>query len=144
MTQILFGVIAIAAGIAASFQSAANAGLSARIGLAAALVVNTSVVLVATIAFYLTNGRSTAFFTSGAPWYLYLGGVGGFVVILSLAFLFPKIGAALAIALLVLGQGVAALAIDHFGLLGMPQVSVTLTRVGGLLLVGGGIALLRL
>jgi transporter family-2 protein len=70
--------------------------------------------------------------------------VGGFVVILSLAFLFPKIGAALAIALLVLGQGVAALAIDHFGLLGMPQVSVTLTRVGGLLLVGGGIALLRL
>lgn len=144
MTQIVFGVIAIAAGIAASFQSAANAGLSARIGLGAALVVNTSVVLVATIAFYLTSGRSAAFFSAGAPWYLYLGGLGGFVVILSLAFLFPKIGAALAIALLVLGQGVAALAIDHFGLLGMPQVPVTLGRIGGLLLVGGGIALLRL
>jgi transporter family-2 protein len=143
MTQILFGLIAIGAGVAATFQSAANAGLAARIGLGAALIVNTSVVLIATILFYLTSGRTGTFFPPGVPWYLYLGGLGGFAVILSLAFLFPKIGTALAIALLVLGQGAAALAIDHFGLLGMPQVPVSLARIGGLFLVGGGIAMLR-
>jgi transporter family-2 protein len=72
-----------------------------------------------------------------------VGGVCGFVVLLSLAFVFPKIGAAVAIALVVLGQGGAALAIDHFGLMGMPKEPVTLVRVAGLLLVGGGMALVR-
>jgi transporter family-2 protein len=64
-------------------------------------------------------------------------------VILSLAFVYPKIGAALAVALLVLGQSAAALAIDHFGLMGMPSVPVTVSRVLGLALVAGGIALIR-
>ena len=66
-----------------------------------------------------------------------------FVIILSLTFVFPKIGAAVAIALVVLGQGAAALAIDHFGLMGMPIEPLTLARVAGLLLVGGGVALIR-
>jgi len=48
-----------------------------------------------------------------------------------------------AIALLVLGQGVAALLIDHFGLMGMPKEPITLARVAGLLLVSGGIVIMR-
>jgi transporter family-2 protein len=72
-----------------------------------------------------------------------MGGLCGFTVILSLAFVFPKIGAAVAIALLVLGQGASALLIDHFGLLGLPTEPTTLARVGGLLLVAVGVVLLR-
>jgi len=143
MTEILFGLIAAAAGVAATFQAAANAGLSARIGLESALVVNTSIVLLGTLVFYFLRGTDGSFFPSGVPWSLYVGGVCGFVIILSLAFVFPKIGAAVAIALVILGQGAAALAIDHYGLMGMPKEPVTLARVAGLLLVGGGIALIR-
>ena len=126
-----------------AFQAAANAGLASRIGLGSALVVNTSIVLLGTLVFYFARGPHGRFFVSGTPWTLYVGGVCGFFIILSLAFAFPKIGAALAIALVVLGQGAAALAIDHFGLLGMPTAPVTFARVAGLLLVGGGIALTR-
>jgi len=143
MGDILFGIIAAAAGVAAALQAAANAGLSARIGLGAALVVNTSIVLLGTIVLYFARGAQGSFFPSGTPWSLYVGGLCGFVLLLSLAFVFPKIGAAVAIALVVLGQGAAALAIDHFGLLGMPKEPVTLARVAGLLLVGGGVALIR-
>ena len=143
MTNILFGLIAAIAGVAGAFQAAANAGLSSRIGLGAALVVNTSIVLLGTLAFYVARGPSGSLFPSDAPWSLYVGGICGFVILLSLAFVFPKIGAALAIALVVLGQGGAALAIDHFGLLGMPKEPITLARVGGLLLVGGGVVLMR-
>jgi bacterial/archaeal transporter family-2 protein len=143
MTNILFGLIATAAGVAAALQAAANAGLSSRIGLGAALVVNTSIVLLGTIVLYFARGPQGSFFPSGTPWSLYVGGLCGFVLLLSLAFVFPKIGAAVAIALVVLGQGAAALAIDHFGLLGMPKEPVTLARVAGLLLVGSGVALLR-
>jgi bacterial/archaeal transporter family-2 protein len=135
--------LAVAAGIAAAFQAAANAGLSARIGLGAALVVNTSIVLAGTILLYVMLGPRGGFFPGGVPWTLYVGGLCGFVLLASLAFVFPKIGAAVAIALVVLGQGVAALAIDHYGLLGMPAEPVTLGRVAGLVLVGAGVVLLR-
>jgi transporter family-2 protein len=143
MANILFGLIAAVAGGATALQAAANAGLSSRIGLAAALLVNTAIVLVGTLVLYFARGPRGSFFPSGAPWILYLGGVYGFVIIVSLAFVFPRIGAAVAIALVVLGQSSAALAIDHFGLMGMPQEPVTLVRLVGLLLVGGGVALLR-
>ena len=143
MAKILFGFIAAAAGGATAFQAAANAGLAARIGLAAALLVNTSIVLLGTFALYFAGGPRGSFFPSGAPWSLYVGGICGFFIILSLTLIFPKIGAAVAIALVVLGQGSAALAIDHFGLMGMPKEPVTLLRIAGLLLVGGGVALIR-
>jgi transporter family-2 protein len=143
MTKIVFGLIAAAAGAATAFQAAANAGLSSRIGLGAALVVNTVIVLIASLIFYLARGQFGSIFPSGTPWILYLGGVCGFLIILSLAFVFPRVGAAVAIALVVLGQGIGALAIDHYGLLGMPREPLTLFRVAGLLLVGGGIVLIR-
>jgi len=141
--NLLFALIAAVAGVAGSVQAAANAGLSARIGLGAALVVNTTIVLAGTLVFYFVRGPRGPFFAAGTPWSLYVGGLCGFVIILSLAFVFPRIGGAVAIALVVLGQGAAALAIDHFGLLGMPVEPATLTRVAGLALVGGGVALLR-
>jgi transporter family-2 protein len=144
MTKTIFlGVTATAAGVAAAFQAAANAGLSSRIGLGAALLVNTSVVLLGTIVFYVADGPHGKFFPAGTPWSLYVGGVCGFVVILSMAFVLPEIGAVVAIALVVLGQGIAGLAIDHFGLMGMPREPITIVRVAGLLLVGGGVALIR-
>jgi transporter family-2 protein len=143
MTQIAFGMIATIAGVAGTFQAAANAGLSSRIGLGAALLVNTSIVLLGTIALYFARGPQGGVFRSDVPLSLYVGGVCGFVILLSLAFVFPRIGAAVAIALVVLGQGVAALTIDHFGLMGMPTEPVTLARIAGLLLVGGGVVLIR-
>jgi transporter family-2 protein len=144
-TKLLFAAFAVLAGFAATVQASANAGLSERVGLAAALVVNTTIVLAGTlIFFFFARGAHTSFFPAGAPWTLYLGGFCGFVIILSLAFVFPKIGAAWAIALVVLGQSVAALAIDHYGLLGMPRDPITLARIGGMALVAAGIGLLRL
>ena len=144
MTDVTLWLIAAAAGSATALQAAANAGLSSRIGLGAALVVNTSIVLIGTLVFHVARGPHWRFFPSDAPWSLYLGGVCGFVILVSLAHVFPKIGAAVAIGLVVLGQGAAALAIDHFGLLGMPQEPVTLARVAGLILLGGGMMLIRL
>jgi transporter family-2 protein len=143
-SELLFAGLAVVAGIAGSFQSAANAGLAARTGLGAALVMNTTIVLALTLAYFVARGPHLHFFPAGTPWSLYIGGVCGFTVVSVLTVVFPKIGAALAIALLVLGQSVAALAIDHYGLLGMPKDPVSLARLTGLALVAGGVALLRL
>jgi transporter family-2 protein len=45
---------------------------------------------------------------------------------------------------MVLGQTAAALAIDHFGLLGLPRDPLTLSRVAGLALVAACVAVARL
>jgi transporter family-2 protein len=141
--ELLFAALAVCAGIAGSFQSAANAGLAQKIGLGGAVFVNSAIVMVGSLAFLLARGLDAGFHPAGTSWSLYVGGFCGFIVILSLAFVYPKIGAALAVALLVLGQSAAALAIDHYGLMGMPSVPATASRVVGLALVAGGIALIR-
>jgi transporter family-2 protein len=141
--NILFALAAVVAGVATSFQAAANAGLAARVGLGPALVLNTTIVLIGALGFFVASGSRATFFPAGTPWSLYIGGLCGFAVILAAAFVFPRIGAGRAVALMVLGQGVAALAIDHFGLMGLGREPLSLSRIGGLVLLVAGVALLR-
>ena len=143
MTNVFLALVAAGAGAAGVIQAAANAGLSARIGLASALVVNTTLVLLCALVFWAIRGAQLDWFPPGTPASLYVGGLCGFAILLSLAFVFPKIGAAVAIALVVLGQGAAALAIDHYGWMGMPLQPVTVARIAGMLLVGAGVVLIR-
>ncbi|MBI3817268.1 MAG: DMT family transporter [Planctomycetes bacterium] len=143
---ILLFCCAIAAGVAVTIQPALNAALATKTALPHALIVNTMVVLACTICYYIyykLGGGGGAFFPGNAAWYLYIGGVGGFIVILTTAYVFPRIGVAYAIALLVLGQGVAALAVDHYGFLGMARREFSPARAAGIALVAGGIVLLR-
>ena len=140
---ILYALAAAGAGFAASFQGAANSGLAARTGLGAALVVNTTLVLIGSLVFFFATGSHSAFFPAGTPWFLYIGGLCGFVFILANAFVFPKIGAASAVALVVLGQGAAALAIDHFGLMGLAHQPISSSRLAGLALIVAGVVLMR-
>ena len=141
--KLLFAALAIAAGVAAALQAASNAGLSKSAGLGPALVVNTVVVLIGALGLWAALGAKTTFFPESVPSTFYLGGVYGFVIIASLAFVFPKIGAAYAIALMVGGQCGAALLVDHFGLLGMPRDPLTLQRVIGVALVAAGAVVMR-
>jgi transporter family-2 protein len=140
----ILAACAVAAGIATSFQATTNAGLAKHVGLGPALVVNTVVVLIGVSGLWLATGARTTFFAAGSGWTLHLGGVFGFVIVAAAAFIFPKLGAAWAVALMVFGQCMAALAIDHFGLIGMEPVAVTPERLLGVALVAAGVAVLRL
>jgi transporter family-2 protein len=141
--KILLAALAVLAGVVTALQAAANSGLSQRIGLGAALVVNTTIVLAGTLVLFVARGPHANLFPAGTPWTLYLGGVCGLVFLLGVTFVYPRIGAAWAIALVVPGQSAAALVIDHYGLLGMPAYPVTVARVVGMALVAAGVALLR-
>jgi transporter family-2 protein len=79
---------------------------------------------------------------AGAPWWAWGAGIlGGLYVAASAAF-GPVIGGATFLALIVAGQMVAALALDHYGLLGFPVRPLDATRLAGALLVVGGMVLL--
>jgi transporter family-2 protein len=56
----------------------------------------------------------------------------------------PRVGAATLIAVILAGQAVASLAIDHFGLVGFDEHPATAGRIAGLLLIAFGVLLVRL
>lgn len=144
LAKLLFALLAVVAGCAVVLQGATNQGLMKATGIGPALVVNTLVVLLGTIGLWLATGAKGTFLPVGASWTLYIGGVFGFIVIATAVVVFPRLGAAYAIALMVCGQCIAALIIDHYGLLGMPPSPITLQRAIGVALVAGGVAVFRL
>lgn len=142
--NLILTALAVAAGGAVAFQGATNQGLLRSAGIGPALVVNTVIVRSGTIVLWLVTGAKKTFFPAGVSWALYLGGVFGFIVIAAAVLVFPRLGAAYAIALMVCGQCTAAMVIDHYGLMGMEKNPVTLQRLLGVLFVVGGVITFRL
>jgi bacterial/archaeal transporter family-2 protein len=144
MTILGLFTLAVFAGVTGTCQVAANTALAGRAGLGAALVLNTTVVWLGAFVFlWLTGGPRTLAALPGAPPHHYLGGLFGFAVIASITYVFPRLGASVSLALMVLGQGAMALAVDHYGLWGMRSVEVTGTRLMGIGFLVIGIVLLR-
>ncbi|GAC1459687.1 MAG: DMT family transporter [Steroidobacteraceae bacterium] len=78
----------------------------------------------------------------GVPLWAWSGGALGAFYVISTVVTGPRLGAATLLALVVLGQLVTALAVDHFGWLGFPQHPLTLVRLGGAALLFGGVLLI--
>src|SRR5262249_24970735 len=144
LMNLIFVALALVAGLAVAFQGATNQGLLKSVGIGPALIVNTVVVLICATSLWLATGAKTTFFSTSASWTLYLGGVFGFIIIAAAVLVFPRLGAAYAIALMVCGQCLAAMIIDHYGLMGMEKNPATLQRAIGVAFVVGGVAVFRL
>ena len=63
------------------------------------------------------------------------------MVVLSITFAQPRIGATATIGILIAGQLVMGAAIDRFGLFGVDQIAISWPRALGIALLGVGAAL---
>jgi transporter family-2 protein len=79
----------------------------------------------------------------GAPWWVWLGGLLGAFYVLGSVVTAPKLGAATLVAVILAGQAVASLLVDHFGWVGFEENPVTPGRLLGVGLVAAGVALVR-
>jgi transporter family-2 protein len=80
---------------------------------------------------------------AAAPPNVYLGGVIASVYIVAIIMVSPKLGVGLTTALILFGQLVMALILDHVGAFGNPQISINAWRVGGVLMMLGGILAIK-
>jgi transporter family-2 protein len=80
---------------------------------------------------------------SGGPWWVWLGGFLGAFYVYGSVVTAPKLGAATLIVVILAGQSVAALLVDHFGWVGFEENPVTPGRLLGIALVAVGVALVR-
>jgi bacterial/archaeal transporter family-2 protein len=146
MMKLLLFALAGLAGAAGACQSAANAALAGRAGLGPALLINAVVVLIAVVVLSAFTGGLRAFTLAtltGAPLGYYIGGLCGCFIIAVMAFAFPRVGGAFALALFVLGTGVTGVVIDHFGLWGMRVIPLSVPRAAGVVLLVAGMILMR-
>jgi len=136
----LLWALALAAGALIPVQAAANAALARSLGgsvPAAALVLFAVAAATAGLALAVGGRADWGGLPAAPPW----GYAGGLIVaayVLTITFLVPRLGVGAAIALIVTGQVVGALAVDHFGLLRAPVVPLTLPRALGAVLMAAG------
>jgi transporter family-2 protein len=76
-------------------------------------------------------------------WYHWVGGLIGAVYVTGIIVVIPKLGAGLAFALIVSGQLLMSVLMDHYGWLGLPVHPVSWTKVLGILLLAAGVLLIR-
>jgi bacterial/archaeal transporter family-2 protein len=78
-----------------------------------------------------------------APAIAWVGGLLGAFFVTAAVTLVPRLGVAMTFSLVIAGQMIVTLIIDHFGLLGVPVKEVSLARIGGILLISAGVVLIR-
>ena len=110
-----------------------------------AAIVNFVVGLAALVLLAVASGaRVVPGSVATVPAWAWFGGLLGATYVAATTVLGPKLGAASFLALTLAGQMVAALLVDHFGVIGFPQSPLTPTRLlGTALLVVGVLLIMR-
>jgi transporter family-2 protein len=139
----LAAVLAFVAGIGAALQIAVQGRLADRVGSFEALAVASVVGGIGALVVLLVARRSLSGLWEGVsgPKWLLLGGVMSTLIILAITVAGPRIGVVATTAVLIAAQFTFGAIIDRFGLFGVEQIGLSVTRVVGVVLLLGGAAL---
>jgi transporter family-2 protein len=78
-----------------------------------------------------------------APWWTWTGGALGAFFVFSTVVMTPRLGVATSLAVILAGQLLSALALDHAGVLGLATRQVTPGRLAGVVLLAAGVFLVQ-
>jgi transporter family-2 protein len=137
---------ALIAGALVPFQAGTNAILGRTLGhplwaTVASLFVSLICVLPLILALRLQLPKLADAFQT--PLWVWFGGLAGVIFITAALMLVPRLGGTGFIACVIAGQMVAALIIDHFGLMGLAEKSASLGRISGVLVIFAGVMIIQ-
>ncbi|KWF18657.1 DMT family transporter [Burkholderia pseudomultivorans] len=142
----LLSILTIVAGVSLMTQQVLNANLRGALNSAAwsgfasyAL----GLACMAVLALVLRDPLPSSALAARIPWWAFSGGMFGAIFIALAIFTIPKLGAATFLVLVVTGQMLASMTIDHFGWFGLVQRPIDVPRVVGIALLIGGCVLIR-
>jgi len=142
--------LGLVAGAVLPIQGAVNAALRTRVeeplavGLVSFTVATLTIAVV--LAVLLMTGRTSRPQLrplAAMPWWGWVGGVVAATYVTATFLLIPAIGAATTVALTVTGQQIASAAIDHYGGFRLPVRRLSAARLGGLVTLVAGSALVQ-
>lgn len=138
--------LAIGAGGCIALQAAANGSLRSAIGSPwHAAFFSICGTMITALAFMLVARPPAPALSAvrGTPWWNWIGGPLGAMIVLTGAALISKLGSAAFISAFVGGQLILSLILDHFGWMDLPQQPITPGRLAGAAMVFGGVLLVR-
>jgi transporter family-2 protein len=135
--------LTVLAGLAGSVQVAVMGRFGDRVGVVEALTFATGVQLVLSLGILVASRLGTGGIGGAlrAPSWMWLGGLMGLIVVYTITFAQPRIGATATIGILIAGQLVMGAVIDRLGLFGVDQIAISWPRALGIVLLGVGAAL---
>ncbi len=139
-------LFALAAGAMLPFQVGINAELASWIGgpvRAAFLSFLVGTLALLVLALAVARGWPSGERLAQAPWWVWAGGLLGAFYVFGSIVTGPRLGAVTFVALIVAGQAVASLLVDHFGWVGFEEHPVTPGRLVGVALLAAGVILVR-
>ncbi|MCK8828238.1 DMT family transporter [Natroniella acetigena] len=144
MGKIFFFIVAAVSGTAMAVQGSLNSALGKVVGeVEATFIVHmiaTLVIALILFAFNLGQGNLGKFMS--APWYTYLGGLLNVIILYGVLFSIPRLGVANATTLIIVGQVLTAILIDHLGIWGLERIPFRWIQGLGLVLLAIGARLL--
>lgn len=139
-------VLALGAGVSVATQQVLNGSLRASLGSPAwaGLISYAGGLLTMIVAVVALRERTPSWkAVAEVPWWAWSGGVFGGAFILLSILLLPSLGAATLFALVIAGQVLAAVTLDHFGALGLTPHPISTARLAGAALLIAGVVLMR-
>jgi len=137
MDYALVIVIGLLGGFAVGIQSPFAGAIGARLGGASSsLIVHVSGAIFSVILLWWRGGEKIREWQT-LPWYLFFAGIFGVVLYQTIIVTLPRLGTTMTAALIIVGQLVMGLVVDHFGWLGVTERPIDATRI-----IGVGVLLL--
>lgn len=148
MSNIYFYILlAVFAGAMMPTQAATNNKMAVVLGDSPILAAFISFFIgtVALFVYVVASGTPLGDIASAknAPPAAWIGGLLGAFFVTATVALVPRLGVALTFSLIIAGQMLVTLVIDHYGLLGVPVKEISLARIGGILLITAGVVMIR-
>lgn len=143
---LFFLILALVAGAFLPLQAGINAQLRTYTG--SAVLASFISFLVGTVALFgiglvMRVPLPSIAALASAPWWVWIGGtLGAFFVFLTIV-LAESLGAAVMVSVIIAGQMIASLVLDHYGLVGYARHPVNPARIIGTLLLLAGVLLIR-
>jgi transporter family-2 protein len=140
MAQALPLLLALIAGVAMAVQSATNGflGRTSGSGLLASLISFGVGLLALGAATLILRPSTQSGWIAAAPWWAWLGGLYGAVIVFAGAWATPRLGAGTALVVTVAALVAVGVLLDHFGALGLRIRPVSGLRAAGVLMVVAG------
>ena len=139
----VYAAVMLLAGIGIPTMATLNGGLGGKLASSSLATAMALALAFTSVSVYMlvTEGFPSKLIADDLPFYFYLGGFCVAFYVISVTWIVPKFGVSNAIAFALLGQLIAMSVIDHFGLLGAQQYTITIKRFLGLIIMAVGIYL---
>jgi len=135
--------VAIAGGIAIAFQSQFSGVIGERLGvIESVFILHVGGILLATVLILAVRGGNLSAWRS-LPWYVYVAGFLGVLIVAAISYAVPKLGLATTLTLSIVAQLLLGVVFDHFALFGASHPMTLGRGLGIAILLAGTWLVLR-